>query len=178
MANWRRSKKYGNLTITNSSSGGSHSYSTGNRNYRVSTRHKGGKTITRTTQRCGDWIKVTQRTSGGNRTKSRAVSNYSNRRSRKMSKAELQLLIGLLSLYALAFKALFKYSFLIIQATCKCIYLLLKLLVDSSSRFYIYISPFLKSNLETIFIHYLIQKDNVLNKLGYLSKWFIEYICM
>lgn len=152
MANWRRSKKYGNLTITNSSSGGSHSYSTGNRNYRVSTRHKGGKTITRTTQRCGDWIKVTQRTSGGNRTKSRAVSNYSNRRSRKMS------------------KAFFKYSFLIIHAACKCIYLILKLLVDSSSRFYIYISPFLKSKIETLYIHYLIQRDNVINKLGYLSK--------
>ena len=170
MANWRRSKKYGNLTITNSSSGGSHSYSTGNRNYRVSTRHKGGKTITRTTQRCGDWIKVTQRTSGGNRTKSRAVSNYSNRRSRKMSKAEFELLIGLLSLYALAFKAFFKYSFLITYAACKCIYLILKLLVDSSSRFYIYISPFLKSKIETLYIHYLIQRDNVINKLGYLSK--------
>ena len=170
MANWRRSKKYGNVTITNSSSGSSHSYSTGNRNYRVSTRHKSGKTITRTTQRCGDWIKVTQKTSGANRAKSRAVSNYSNRRSRKMSKAELKLLIGLLSLYALAFKALFKYSFLIIHAACKCIYLILKLLADSSSRFYIYISPFLKSKIETLYIHYLIQRDNFINKLGYLSK--------
>ena len=108
----KEAKKYGNVTITNSTSGASHSYSTGNRNYRVSTRHKGGKTITRTTQRSGDWIKVTQRTSGGNRTKSRAVSNYSNRRSRKMSKAEFQLLIGVLSLYALAFKALLKSLFL------------------------------------------------------------------
>ena len=170
MANWRRSKKYGNVTITNSTSGASHSYSTGNRNYRVSTRHKGGKTITRTTQRSGDWIKVTQRTSGGNRTKSRAVSNYSNRRSRKMSKAEFQLLIGLLSLYALAFKALFKYSFLIMHAACKYFYLILKLLVDLSSRFYIYISPFLKSKVETLYIHYLIQKGNVMNKLGYFSK--------
>lgn len=170
MANWRRSKKYGNITITNSTSGSSHSYSTGNRNYRVSIRHKSGKTITRTTQRCGDWIKVTQRTSGGNRTKSRAVSNYSNRRSRRMSKAEFKLLIDLLSLYALAFKALFKYSFLIIYATSKYIYLILKLLVDLSSRFYIYVSPSLKSKIETLYIHYLIKKDNVVNKLGYLSK--------
>ena len=152
MANWRRSKKYGNLIITNSSSGRSHSYGTGNRNYRVSTRRKGGKTIARTTQRCGNWIKVTQRTSGGNRAKLRAILNYSNRRSRKMS------------------KAFFKYSFLIIHATCKCIYLTLKLLVDSSTRFYIYISPFLQSKIVTPYIHYLIQRDKFLNKLGYLSK--------
>ena len=156
MANWRRSKKYGNVTITNSTSGASHSYSTGNRNYRVSTRHKGGKTITRTTQRSGDWIKVTQRTSGGNRTKSRAVSNYSNRRSRKMSKAEFQLLIGVLSLYALAFKALFKISFLIMHAACKCF----NLKIIGWFKFkilYLYIAIF-KIKVETLYIHYLIQK--------------------
>ena len=56
------------------------------------------------------------------------------------------------------------------HAACKCFYLILKLLVDSSSRFYIYISPFLKSKVETLYIHYLIQKGNVMNKLGYFSK--------
>lgn len=170
MANWRRSKRYGNVTITNSSSGGSHSYSTGNRNYRISTRHKGGKSITRTTQRSGDWIKVTQRTSGGGRIRSRSTSNYSNRRSRRMSKAEFELLIGLLSLYALTITYLFKYSFFIIHAMCKFIYKILKLMVDSSVRFCVYISPIIRSTKDTIFIHYLIQKDNFLNKFGYLSK--------
>ena len=29
---------------------------------------------------------------------------------------------------------------------------------------------FLKSKIETLYIHYLIQRDNVINKLGYLSK--------
>ena len=79
MANYRKTKKHGNTTITSSAGGSSsHSYSSGSKSHRVSNRHRAGRVITRTTTRIGDWIKVTQKTSPNHKSKSTSYKSKAN----------------------------------------------------------------------------------------------------
>jgi len=79
MANYRKTKKHGNTTITSSAGGSSsHSYSSGSKSHRISNRHRAGRVITRTTTRIGDWIKVTQKTSPNHKSKSTSYKSKAN----------------------------------------------------------------------------------------------------
>ena len=89
MANYRKTKKHGNTTITSSAGGSSsHSYSSGSKSHRVSNRHRAGRVITRTTTRIGDWIKVTQKTSPNHKSKSTSYKSKAN--SKPLTKKEMQ----------------------------------------------------------------------------------------
>ena len=79
MANYRKTKKHGNTTITSSAGGSSsHSYSSGSKSHRISNRHRAGRVITRTTTRIGDWTKVTQKTSPNHKSKSTSYKSKAN----------------------------------------------------------------------------------------------------
>ena len=79
MANYRKTKKHGNTTITSSAGGSSsHSHSSGSKSHRISNRHRAGRVITRTTTRIGDWIKVTQKTSPNHKSKSTSYKSKAN----------------------------------------------------------------------------------------------------
>jgi hypothetical protein len=94
MANYRKTKKHGNTTITSSAGGSSsHSYSSGSKSHRVSNRHRAGRVITRTTTRIGDWIKVTQKTSPNHKSKSTSYKSKAN--SKPLTKKEIESLFNI-----------------------------------------------------------------------------------
>lgn len=94
MANYRKTKKHGNTTITSSAGGSSsHSYSSGSKSHRISNRHRAGRVITRTTTRIGDWIKVTQKTSPNHKSKSTSYKSKAN--SKPLTKKEIESLFNI-----------------------------------------------------------------------------------
>jgi hypothetical protein len=94
MANYRKTKKHGNTTITSSAGGSSsHSYSSGSKSHRISNRHRAGRVITRTTTRIGDWIKVTQKTSPNH--KSNSTSYKSKANSKPLTKKQIDSLFNI-----------------------------------------------------------------------------------
>ena len=99
MANWRKTKKHGKFTTTQNASGKS---SVSQRvasgpNVNINRRYVRGGTVTRTTYKSGDFIKVIQSSSMAK--KSRSSSRNTSRHSAKSQKNELAMLVAILSIF-------------------------------------------------------------------------------
>jgi len=99
MANWRKTRRHGKFTTTLNASGKS---SVSQRvasgpNVNINRRYVRGGTITRTTYKSGDFIKVIQSSSMAK--KSRSSSRNTSKRSAKSQKNELAMLVVIMSIF-------------------------------------------------------------------------------